>query len=189
MAAGVGWRASVIVMLAFLVPLLLASVAPAAAATPDSLIPEIEQRLAAQGADKVNAYLAGDWVSAMLPLNRRAAGCELRAVKLAVRLSRSANARAAQAHVDSLREAIGTCMVYVLTLATREEIPRYCSSVASWSVMQTVRELRRRIAAIEADDLLSASAIGKSCRAAYIYELENTRVVVKSASRPLRQAP
>jgi len=55
--------------------------------------------------------------------------------------------------------------------------------------MQTVRELRCRIAAIEADDLLSASAIGKSCRVAYIYELENTRVVVKSASRPLRQAP
>lgn len=176
-------------MLAFLVPLLLASVAPAAAATRDSLLPEIEQRLASQGADKVNAYLAGDWVSAMLPLNRRAASCELRAVKLAVRLSRSANARAAQAHVDSLREAIGACMVHVLTLATREEIPKYCSSVASWSVMRTVRELRRRIAAIEADDLLSASVIGKSCRAAYIHELENTRVVVRSASRPLREAP
>src|SRR2546425_82753 len=113
-------------MLAFLVPLLLASVAPAAAATSGSLVPELELRLAAQGADKVNAYLAGDWGSAMLPLNRRAAGCELRAVKLAVRLSRSANARAAQAHVDSLREAIGSCMVYVLALATREEIPRYC---------------------------------------------------------------
>lgn len=176
-------------MLAFLVPLLLASVAPAAAATPDLLVPEIEQRLAAQGADTVNAYLAGNWVSAMLPLNRRAAGCELRAVKLAVRLSRSANAPAARAHMDSLREAMGTCLVYVLTLATREEIPRYCSSVASWSVMRTVRELRRRIAAIEADDLLSASAIGRSCRAAYIYELENTRVVVKSAPRPLRPAP
>jgi hypothetical protein len=54
--------------------------------------------------------------------------------------------------------------------------------------MQTVRELRRRIAAIEADDFLSASAIGKPCRAAYIYELDHTRVVVKSASRPLRQA-
>jgi hypothetical protein len=179
----------VIVMLAFIVPLLLASVAPAAAATPDSLVPEIEQRLAAQSADTVNAYLAGDWVSAMLPLNRRAAACELRAVKLAVRLSRSTNARAAHAHVDSLREAIGTCLVYVLTLATREEIPRYCSSVASWSVMHTVRELRRRIAAIEADDLLSASTIGKSCRAAYIHELENTRVIVKSSSRPLRPAP
>jgi hypothetical protein len=47
--------------------------------------------------------------------------------------------------------------------------------------MQTVRELRRRIAAIESDESLRSSPSGKSCRAAYAYELQNTRVILKSA--------
>lgn len=175
-------------MRALLVLLLLASV-PATATAQDLQVPEIEQRLAAQGPDKVNAWLAGNWGSAMLPLNRKAAACEPRAVTLAVRLSRSTNVRAAQAHVDALREATGTCMVAVLALAaTRAEIAKYCASASAWSVMQTVRELRRRIAVIDADDLLRASAIGTACRAAYVYELDNTRVVFKSTPPPPQPA-
>jgi len=160
----------------------LAAITPlVAAAAPDSLVPELEQRLAATGVEKVNAYLASHWASAMIPLNRKAADCEPRAVSLAVRLSRSKDARTARAHIESIREAVGNCTAFVLALATREEVPKYCSSVASWSVMQTVRELRRRIAAIESDESLRASPRGKSCRAAYLYELQNTRVVLKGA--------
>jgi hypothetical protein len=165
--------------------LVFAMTVPAAAiaTAPDTLIPGLEQRLAAGGPDKVNAYLTSNWTSAMVPLNRRTAGCEQRAVTLAVRLSRSRDAKAAGAHTDSIREAVGTCTILVLSLATREEVPKYCASVASWTVMQTVRELRRRIAAIESDELFRASANGAACRAAYVHELQTTRVVLKAAPR------
>jgi hypothetical protein len=143
----------------------------------------LEQRLAVSGVDKVNAYLANHWGSAMIPFNRKTANCELRAISLAVRLSRSTEARSARAHIESIREAVGTCTALVLALATREEVPKYCSSLASWSVVQTARELRRRIAAIESDESLRSSPSGKSCRAAYLYELQNTRVVLKSTPR------
>ena len=160
---------------------LLAAVAIQVTAAPDSLVPELEQRLAVNGVDKVNVYLASHWDSAMIPLNHKTAKCDVRAVSLAVRLSRGRDGRATRAHSDSIREAVGTCTGFVLALATQEEVPKYCSSVASWTVMQTVRELRRRIAAIESDELLRSSVRGKSCRAAYLYELDNTRVVLKSA--------
>src|SRR5262245_16196047 len=171
------------IMRAALASFLAAIILPAAAAAPDSLAPDLERRLATGGVDKVNAYLTGRWTSAMVPLNRKAATCEDRAVSLAVRLSRGKDAKAAQAHSDSIREAVGSCTTLVLALATPDEIPKYCSSVASWGVMQTVRELRRRIAAIDSDELLRSTARGKSCRAAYVNELQNTRVVLKSAPR------
>ena len=170
-------------MHAALASLFAAVALPVFAAVPDSLVPDLERRLASTGADKVNAYLAGNWAAAMVPLNRKTANCELRAVSLAVRLSRGTDAKVARAHVDSIREAAGTCTVVVLALANRQEVPTYCSSVASWTVMQTVRELRRRIAAIESDEMLRSSPNGKSCRAAYVYELENTRVGLKSVPR------
>ncbi|HTT11432.1 MAG TPA: hypothetical protein VMG60_11125 [Burkholderiaceae bacterium] len=161
---------------------------PVAAAAADSLVPELERRLAADGVGKVNAYLGGHWTTAMLPLNRQTANCEPGAVRLAVRLSRTTDARAARAHVESIREAVGTCTAFVLALATREEVPRYCASVPSWTVMQTVRELRRRIGAIDSDESLRSTPGGKSCRAAYLYELENTRVVLKSTPPPSRHS-
>jgi hypothetical protein len=160
-----------------------AIVFPVAAAAPESLVPDLEQRLAATGADKVNAHLVSHWKSAMIPFNQKTADCELRAVSLAIRLSRSRDAKAVRAHSDAIREALGNCTVYVLAFVTSQEVPKYCSSVASWTVMQTVRELRRRIAAIDSDELLRLSANGKSCRAAYLHELQNTRVVLKSAPR------
>jgi hypothetical protein len=67
-------------------------------------------------------------------------------------------------------------------MATPAEVPRFCGSVSSWGAAQTARELRRRIAAIDGDELLRASRRGQTCRAAYVYELENTRVVVRRVS-------
>jgi len=170
-------------MRAALVSILAAITFPAAANAPDTLVPELEKRLTVGGVEKVNAYLASHWASAMIPLNRKAATCDTRAVRLAVRLSRSRDARTAAAHTDSIREALGICTGFVLSLVTREEVPKYCASVASWTVMQTVRELRRRIAAIESDDLLRAAPNAESCRAAYLHELQTTRVVLKAAPR------
>jgi len=159
---------------------------PAAAVAADPLVPDLEHRLESSGVERVNTYLVSQWPAAMAPLNRKAAGCDLQAVSLTVRLSRSVNARAAQAHQESLREAIGTCTAFVLALASPEEVPKVCASVASWSVTQTARELRRRIAAIESDEILRSSKSGKSCREAYLYELNNTRVVLRSKSQEPR---
>jgi hypothetical protein len=53
---------------------------------------------------------------------------------------------------------------------------------------QTARELRRRIAAIEADPLLVTSAQGRACRDAYWFELRNTRVVLVSQARAVGPA-
>lgn len=155
------------------------AVLPTAAAEDDTLVPDLEQRLADGDAVKVNAYLKSHWAQAMEPLNRRTARCDLQAVSLAIRLDRSGDAQARQAHNESLRAAVGACTSFVLALSSLEEIPRYCGSVSSWSLSQTARELRRRIAAIESDEVLRSSPRGKACRAAYLHELRNTRVVLK----------
>jgi len=150
----------------------------------DALLPDLEQRLAHGSTDAVNAYLMKHWSSAMAPLGRRAAACELHAVSLTMRLARSRNARAVQEHREALRAASGGCPRFVLALATAPEVPTVCGSLSSWGVTQTARELRRRIAAIDADELLRGSERGRTCRAAYVYELENTRVVVRRGAPP-----
>ena len=167
---------------AIAVPLALflgVAMAPAVAATADPLITDLEHRLADGGPDPVNAHLQARWSSAMEPLNRRTANCELSAVSLSIRLGRGSISKASQAHVEALRMANGRCPRFVLALAMSDEIPKYCASLDAWSPVQTARELRRRIAAIDTDDLLRTTEPGKACRAAYLYELNNTRVVLK----------
>lgn len=150
------------------------------AAAAEAPLADLERRLALGGVDKANAHLMTNWSGAMLPLNRQTADCEFQAVGLALRLSRGADAKAALAHTDALRAAVGQCTGFVLALAAPQDVPRLCSSVASWGVMQTVRELRKRIATIEADAALRASPNGAACRAACLDELHNTRVVLRS---------
>src|SRR5262249_4187024 len=65
--------------------LLLVAIALPVAAESDQLVPELEQRLATGGVDKVNVFLASHWTTAMIPLNRKAANCEQPALSLAVR--------------------------------------------------------------------------------------------------------
>ena len=69
--------------------------------------------------------------------------------------------------------------LFLLGLALVAEAPRYCGSLPAWSPAQAARELRRRIAALEADALLRSTATGDACLAAYKYELTHTRVVLK----------
>jgi hypothetical protein len=166
---------------------LVATILPLVAAASEGLVLELEQRLNGSNVEAVNAYLIVNAASALAPFGQRVAACELNAVSLAIQLSRSTNARAAQAHTEALREAVGRCTAFVLALAWPHEVTKFCASVPSWTVGQTVRELRRRMAAIETDELLRTSQNGKSCGAAYLYELQHTRVVLRSAA-PVRRS-
>lgn len=150
---------------------------------------ELEQRLANASVESVNEHLSAHANAAMLSrFNRKTASCELQAVSLAVRLTRGANGRAVQAHEESLRAATGRCARFVLALVSAAEVPRVCASQPAWGAAQTARELRRRIADIDADKLLRTTAQGRACRAAYLYELKNTRVTLRVASpRPAAQ--
>lgn len=159
---------------------------PALAA--DSLVADLEQRLASAGVESVNDYLSTQPVPALSRFNRMTASCELQAVSLALRLARGVNARAVQAHEDSLRAATGRCARFILALASATEVPRVCASQASWGAAQTARELRRRIADIDADKLLRATVQGQACQAAYLHELKTTRVTLRVAS-PSPAAP
>lgn len=157
-----------------------AALLPGLARGAEAWVPELEQRLERAGVEAVNAHLTqAQGAAAMTALNRLAGACDLSAVSLAVRLSRSRNASASRAHVQSLRAATGRCPGFVLALATQPEIPRFCGSLASWSAVQTARELRRRTAEIDADATLRSSRRGQACRAAYQYELQHTRVMVR----------
>jgi hypothetical protein len=160
---------------------------PAAPAS-DALVADLERRLASSGVEAVNAHLVAHWSSAMLPLHRQTAACQRPAVRLTVRLSRGHHARAAGAHGDALRMAAGRCAGHVLALLTPVEVPRLCTSVSSWGPATAARELRRRIADIDADAQLRASSRGQACRAAYHHELHNTRVAVRRAPAPARPA-
>lgn len=165
---------SVLVSLTLLLPLL--------AQADDAWLDAVEQRLASTGADAVNAELWRQGGAQMAELNRRAAGCEYAAVSLAVRLGRTRDARAAGAHTESLRAANGRCTRFVLALVRPEEIARYCGSLPQWGPAQTARELRRRMGEIDADAQLRATPSGRACRAAYLHELQTTRVVVRRAA-------
>lgn len=167
----------------------VAALLPALAAASESLVPDLEQRLTRGGVEAVNAYLSGHGGAAMSALNEKAAACDLSAVSLAVRLSRSRNAAASRSHVAALRAAAGRCPGFVLALARPAEIPRFCGSLPQWSAVQTARELRRRMAAIDADHVLRANRRGQTCRAAYLYELQNTRVVVRRVAASSVSAP
>jgi CelD/BcsL family acetyltransferase involved in cellulose biosynthesis len=90
--------------------------------------------------------------------------------------------RAVPAHEQALRTATGRCARFVLALVSTDQIPRVCASQPAWGAAQTARELRRRIAAIDADKLLRGTVQGQACRAAYLYELKNTRVTLRVAT-------
>lgn len=114
-------------------------------------------------------------------LAERAAQCELDAVADTLQTSRGAPPD--ERTRDALRVAAGRCTRFLLALVHRNEVTQVCASLEAWSAAQTARELRRRIAAIEADRLLGATAIGQACRAAYLHELKTTRVVLQSRRR------
>lgn len=161
--------------------ILLAAVAvlPAAGIASETFLADLDRRVRRDGIDSVNAHLNAR-PSEMAALNQGAADCVPQAVDLAVKLRRSGNSGAAKLHDESLRAAAGGCAEFVLTRLSLEEVPKICSSVSTWTATQMARELRRRIAEIEADERLRASERGKACSAAYLFQLQNTRVGLKA---------
>lgn len=145
---------------------------------------QLEQRLREQGVEAVNDHLALPANAFDLALlHRDTEGCVARAVGLTLALSRGGRSKTTEAHTDSLRTALGRCPRLVLSLVSPAEVPKVCASVASWTVMQTVRELRRRMRTIEADETLRTSANGKACSAACLHELKTTRAGLQASPR------
>ncbi|MBC7957136.1 MAG: hypothetical protein H7Y33_14845 [Cytophagales bacterium] len=153
-----------------------AAVLPLGAQASEPLVTELEQRLVAEGVEGVNSYLSANGAAHMAALSRSTVACHLEAVSLSIQLARGNSSKVVEAHRESVRAAAGSCTRFVLALLSVKEIPKFCASVSSWTVSQMARELRRRMKRIEADELLLASPRGKACRAAYLYELQNTRV-------------
>jgi hypothetical protein len=155
---------------------LATTVLPLALVTSEPFVTDLEQRLAADGVEKVNSHLSAQASQTLSALNRSTAGCDLQAVSLSVRLARGSSSKAVAAHHEALRLAVGSCTGFVLALLSPKEVPKICASASSWTLTQTARELRRRMRSIEADEILRSSPRGKACSAAYLHELKNTRV-------------
>lgn len=164
---------------------IVAAVASCMAATMamaiEPITADLEQRLRQQGVDAVNAYLAEQAYDLAL-LHRDTEGCVAPAIGLTVALSRGSRSKTTQAHTDSLRTALGRCTGLVLSQLTLAEVPKVCASVASWTLMQTVRELRHRMRVIAADETLRTSPRGKACSDACLHELKTTRVGLRAGS-------
>ena len=155
---------------------LAAAVWPGPVMASEALVSELEQRLSREGVDEVNTYLGAPSSASLVSLGQSTADCDLQAVSLSTQLARGRGSKVVDAHKESLRVAVGRCTGFVLALHSPKELPKVCASVSTWTVSQMARELRRRIRHIETDELLSTSPRGKACRAAYLYELHNTRV-------------
>ena len=151
---------------------------PAVALSANESVATLEQRLRTDGVEGVNTWLGGQ-SAALAALSQRTADCDTQAIGLAVKLSRGKNSKVTEAHREGLRIAVGTCTENVLSLLSLNEVPRICAATSSWTMTQTARELRRRMRAIETDEALRSTERGKACGAAYLYELENTRVGIR----------
>lgn len=137
---------------------------------------DLEQRLRQHGVEAVNDHLAQPASAFDLALlHRDTEACATRAVRLTLELSRGRRSKTTEAHTDSLRTALGRCTGLVLSLVSPSEVPKVCASVASWTVMQTVRELRRRMRIIAADEALRTSPQGRACSEVCWHELRTTR--------------
>jgi hypothetical protein len=154
------------------------AILPTGAMASNGPVAQLEQRLRTDGVDGVNTYLSGQ-SSVMADLGQRTADCDTQAIALAVALSRGKNAKATEAHREALRIAVGTCTENVLSLLSLTEVPKVCAAAASWTMTQTARELRRRMRAIDTDAALRSTERGKACGAAYLFELEHTRVGIR----------
>jgi hypothetical protein len=110
----------------------------------------------------------------------RASKCDLAALGETIEILRTSEPMAARVQLEAIRLANGRCMRFVLAAARSSEVRKFCAAPETITAVQAARELRRRIAALEADELLGSSAAGKECRAAYQLELKTTRVVMRA---------
>lgn len=109
----------------------------------------------------------------------RASQCDLAALAEVIDIVRSSEASAVRLQLEAVRLANGRCPRFVMAVAQPDEIVRFCSAPESLTAVQTARELRRRMALLEQDELLRSADAGRACRAAYERELKTTRVVLR----------
>jgi hypothetical protein len=165
---------------------LFASCVPPAALAVEPVTADLQQRRQQSGVEAVNDHLSVHAFE-LAVLHRDTEGCVARAVGLTLELSRGPRSKTTEAHTDSLRTALGRCTRLVLSLVSLAEVPKVCASIAAWSVMQTVRELRRRMRTIEADEALRTSPNGKACSAACLHELKTSRAGLRASPRGERR--
>lgn len=113
----------------------------------------------------------------------RASQCDLDALSETIEIVRSSDAAGARLPLEAVRLAGGRCPRFVVALAQPQEIRRFCAAPESFTAVQSARELRRRMALLDQDELLRTSAAGRACRAAYEHELKTTRVVLRPKAR------
>ena len=113
----------------------------------------------------------------------RASTCDLDALSETIEFHRRAEPTAARAQLEAIRIAVGRCTGFVLALAHAEEISKFCAAPETYSAARTARELHRRIAALDADEVLRSSNAGQICQAAYKHELKTTRVVLRPGGK------
>ena len=113
----------------------------------------------------------------------RASQCDLDALSETIGIVRGSDAAGARLQLEAVRLAGGRCPRFVLALAQPDEIRRFCAAPESLTAVQSARELRRRMALLDQDELLRAAAAGRACRAAYEHELKTTRVVLRPKAR------
>lgn len=113
----------------------------------------------------------------------RASQCDLDALSETIEIVRGSDAAGARLQLEAVRLAGGRCPRFVVALAQPHEIRRFCAAPESLTAVQSARELRRRMALLDQDDLLRAAASGRACRAAYEHELKTTRVVLRPKAR------
>jgi len=109
----------------------------------------------------------------------RASNCDLAALADVIEIVRTSDPTVSRLQLEAVRLANGRCPRFVVAVAFPHEIQRFCAAPESLTAVQTARELRRRIAMLKDDEVLHAAAAGRACRAAYEYELKNTRVVLR----------
>jgi hypothetical protein len=125
--------------------------------------------------------------NAMPGRTERASACDLAALSETIELRRVAEPTAARAQLEAIRIATGQCTRFVLAVANRDEIRKFCAAPETYSAARTARELRRRIAAIDSDEGLRTSVAGQTCQASYKHELRTTRVMLRPGGKQVAQ--
>lgn len=90
-------------------------------------IAEIERRLNSSNVATVNTYLSKNWDTKMAALLAEVEECNVKAIKLSIRLLDTTNLEALAAHRFSLEIAIGECPEKVLSIAPLSHINELCT--------------------------------------------------------------
>jgi hypothetical protein len=136
----------------------------------DSLVKDLNHRLAVTGVEAVNIHLSANWDTKMVRLGRLVQRCDRDALKLSVRLLNTTHTEALQGHGYVLELAMGRCPETLLPLVPAARLESLCN-VAAYSdthpEANLVAEIDRRLDYIRKVGWLAASPNGRACMDAY----------------------